>query len=295
MKPEARTSFAARCAELCPGFVAGAPLRARKSDLLAGTLLDGVAVVAKRVARPDDPVWTWYFAREVAIYRAVAPPVRVPRVHAIADDVIILERIPEPPLATRRRPAAALPPSTIAALLDACAALAAWQPPPVQSPSSAVTRELRRRTLEDPSAPLAWIRDGLGRVRDRGAISAGAATRACGALAAHAAIAPCHGDLLLRNVHAGPVLLDWECAGDHAADWDRALLWTQLAPAGRAQVEAAVADPPARAAAFRALALFALAREVLFLDAFRAPAAHPARAELARELAELEALLRRSG
>ena len=63
-------------------------------------------------------------------------------------------------------------------------------------------------------------------------------------------------------------LVDWECAGSHARDWDLALLWTQLAPAARTIVEDAVRDSSIRWRAFLGIVAFALARELKYLDAF---------------------------
>jgi hypothetical protein len=89
------------------------------------------------------------------------------------------------------------------------------------------------------------------------------------------------------------VLVDWECAGEHAADWDLALVFTQLAPEARVAIDEVVAGGP-RARAFAALVTFALVRERAFLDAFRTPPDAPARlgieVELAAALERLRAL-----
>ncbi len=98
-----------------------------------------------------------------------------------------------------------------------------------------------------------------------------------------------HGDVLLRNIVMdgdAPVLVDWECAGGHPPEWDRALLWSQLGPVSRAEL-AAGATPR-----FHATCAFALAREIRFAQAFRADDAH---AEVRRnrdDIATLAALLR---
>jgi len=145
---------------------------------------------------------------------------------------------------------------------------------------------LRQRLLEDPTAP-SWIREGLVRCHDRALIDDATRDAALAAIDAHAPVAPSHGDLLLRNAMQTAdgelVLIDWECAGLHVADWDLALLWTQLAASGRQAVEAAIGDGPRRRA-FLALVVFALCREVVFLDAFRIPPEHRGRVVVQREL-----------
>ncbi len=287
MTPEAGTDFARRCAELCPGFVAGAKVHARKSELLTGEL-DGQPVIAKRLLKPDR-VWDWYFAREVAIYRAFAatpPPFAVPRVHAVADDVIVIERLPVA-LAKLRRPAAALPVATVEQLIAMHERIASHAFPVEPARPAGVEAQLERRLLEDPTDPT-WIASGLARSHGRGLIDDDTLATAEAALAAHALIAASHGDLLLRNAMARAdgsiVLVDWECAGRHIADWDLALLWTQLDPAGRAFVDARIIGD-ARRRAFDALIVFALCRELVFLDAFRTPVDHHGRRQVTDELA----------
>jgi aminoglycoside phosphotransferase (APT) family kinase protein len=114
------------------------------------------------------------------------------------------------------------------------------------------------------------------------------------ALAGHAPVATSHGDLLLRNAMQRPdgelVLVDWECAGSHVADWDLALLWTQLDDTGRAIVDARIGGG-ARHSAFLALVLFALCREVVFLKAFRVPAEHAGMRRVTEELAAVASRL----
>lgn len=208
--PAPDADFAAQIASLCPGFVAGAPLRARKSRVLAGTL-DGRAVVAKQ--RNPDRVWRWYFANEVAVYRAGLP--YAPQLIAASDDVLVVADAGAP-LATRRRPHADVDLRRFLALRDALADLALPVPPPAPS-------ALRHRLLEDPSDPR-WIHDGLvgrGYPQLADAIPDDLAT--------------CHGDLLLRNVCTDAVV-DWECAGRHPRDWDLGLLYTQLSHASRADL-----------------------------------------------------------
>ncbi|MBA3397530.1 MAG: phosphotransferase [Deltaproteobacteria bacterium] len=171
------------------------------------------------------------------------------------------------------------------ALVAITAAFAGWAgTAPVGAPPPRVRSQLRARLLEDPTAPVTWVRDGLAVCVRRGILSRDAATQIDAAITADPRIAPAHGDLLLRNVIAGPDgslgLVDWECAGPHLVDWDRALLWTQLAPASRGPVEAAAQTP-----AFRGLVAFALAREIAFLRAFRVPARHAGLLAVIAELA----------
>jgi hypothetical protein len=272
--PEPGLDFHARRA--APGFVATGPPRVlRKSEVLVGTV-DGVAVLAKRIARPSA-VWAWYFAREVAIYRAFAdmpPDVRVPRLVVADAEVLVIEHIGGSPLATRRRPASALPAPVLDALLAALDRLAAWSGSvPDLAPSPYVRAQLRDRLLEDPTDP-AWIADGARRASRRGLVDAGIANAIADAIGTETAFA--HGDMLLRNA-IGNVLVDWECAGRYPRDWDKALLWTQLAPHLRPIVEASVPAP--RRPAFVALAAFALVRELRFADAFGAD-----RSQIAGEL-----------
>ena len=270
MTPGPSADFADACAALCPGFRASAPVRlARKSELLWGEL-DGIAVVAKRVRTPG-PVWAWYFAREIAIYRAfarTAPPVRIPRLIAADPDVLIIEALPGAPLATLRHPAAPLAPATIDRMIAIRDALAAYSEVVGDPPPPAVRRQLRERFLEDPTAPIDWVHDGLARAARRNLLDGAIADRALAALASpHVAFA--HGDLLLRNAIADGddiALVDWECAGPHVRDWDLALLWTQLAGAARGHLEARAGDRT-----FFALCVFAIARERKFLAAFGEP------------------------
>jgi len=300
-RARATADFAALCAEVCPGFLPQRRVAARKSELLAGTV-DGAPAIAKRLARPDE-VWDWYLRREIAIYRAFAaapPPLRVPRLLAAdeARGVLILERVPGAPLATHRRPR--VPPSAAdaAALVELRRRIAAWPgplpPEPPRSPRAA--RQIAARLLEDPSAPRAWFHAGVARCAALGLLPADAARAIDAALAAHPAVAPSHGDLLLRNVIRDGdqlALVDWECAGLHLEDWDLALLWIQLEPPARVPVEATVrAGGSARWRAFCGLAAFALARELAFLRAFRRAAPDGAAATRLRgELAEIFAAL----
>lgn len=303
MAPDLDPGFLARCRALCAFRATGEILPARKSQLVVGEV-EGAPAIAKRVARAGDaaidPVWAWYFAREVAIYRAFAaqpPAVRTPALIAADDEVLVIERLPGAPVARRRRPHAELPHHQVVSLLDARRAIAVWQGElPSEPPPPRVRSQLRSRLLEDPTAPIAWITEGLARAATRGWLDADDARRADEAIAAYPVVAPSHGDLLLRNVIADAntlALVDWECGGLHAADWDLALLYTQLADAAREPIEAEIeVGTRERARAFVALTLFAFARELAFLDAFRAPQDDPARRVVARELDETAARLR---
>jgi hypothetical protein len=299
-RARAEADFAALCAEVCPGFRPLGRVPARKSELLAG-VVDGAPAIGKRLARPDE-VWAWYLRREIAIYRAFAaapPAFRAPRLLAAdeARGVLVIERLAGPPLATRRRPR--VPPSAadVTALVELRARIAAWPGawPPEPPRSAAASRRIAARLLEDPSAPRAWFHGGVARCAASGILAADTARRIDDALAAHPAIAPGHGDLLLRNaIRDGDRigLVDWECAGLHLEDWDLALLWTQLEGPARAPIEVAVqAGGAPRRRAFLGLVAFALAREVAFLRAFRAAPGSAAFARVRAELAAASAAL----
>jgi Ser/Thr protein kinase RdoA (MazF antagonist) len=273
-------------------------VRARKSELLAGEL-DGAPVIAKRLVRPN-PVWAWYLAREIELYRAfdaTPPPIRVPRLIAADDEVLVIERLEGAPLAKLRRPYAELAPEVVEELIAMHDALATWPGAfPALQPTTAVRSQLRTRLLEDPTSPIEWVRAGLARCGAKSILDSSTVRDALAALDAHSPIAPSHGDLLLRNVIGaegggqGVGLVDWECAGLHVADWDLALLWTQLAPDARSSIEQAIGDGP-RLRTFWALAVFALAREVTFLHAFRVPPYHKSMRRVVEELARARARL----
>jgi Phosphotransferase enzyme family len=296
--PGPELDFHHRVAELCPGFVASGPPRAfRKSALLFGSI-GGERVLAKRLVKADA-VWAWYFARELALYRAFAsapPGVRTPRLIAAAPDVLVIERVTgeRSSLATKRRPMAALPIRTIAALLAASDALARYAPPVTPKPIVRVHSQLHERLLEIPDEPR-WVQDGLRLAARRQLLAEPLARTLDDALARYPTTAFAHGDLLLRNAICDDdddlVLVDWECAGIYPRDWDRALLWTQLAAPARGLVEDAVRDSGGRWRAFLALVSFALVRELRFIDAF-APSDR-SRSERAAIEAELAAVVAR--
>jgi aminoglycoside phosphotransferase len=283
--------------ELCPGFIAAGPARTfRKSAALLGSVGE-THVLAKRLVKPDA-VWAWYFARELALYRAFAaapPGARTPRLIAAADDMLVIERISGEPLAAKRRPAAMLPIRTIAALLAAGDELARYAPPVTPKPLARVHSQLHERLLEIPDEP-SWVQDGLRLAARRGLLAEPHARTLDDALARYPATAFAHGDMLLRNAICDDddelVLVDWECAGIYPRDWDRALLWTQLAAPARGLVEDAVRDSGGRWRAFLALVSFALVRELRFCDAFApSDASRATRAAIEAELAAVAARL----
>jgi len=267
--------------------VGASELRARKS------IVEIVGDTVVKRPRTDDPLWWWYFEREVHVYRAFAAKpivgVRVPRLIEASAERLVIELCAGAPLSERRTPWAVVPAAIVERLIATRAALAAYELAPFRQDAGALRAKLRDRLLEDPTDPVGWIVDGLVRCERRGFLSDAGLLVA--ALEAHAPVAFGHGDLLLRNVIADRgelVLVDWECAGSHVYDWDLALLYTQLAPASRGPIEAAIGDATPRRAAFRALVAFAFARELRFLAAYPDP---PARTE-ERLRTEIRAVLR---
>lgn len=299
MTPDPDSGFAEACRQVCPAFRATGPrLRARKSSVLPGDI-DGVAVIAKRVAKDSD-VWRWYFARETAIYRERSGSLPMPRLIAADDSILIVERVPGEPLGRRRDPRAALPAAALDELIAIHCRIArstgAW---PTIEPTPRVRSQLRSRLLEDPTAPVEWVRAGVERVVSRRIVPRDLGQRMTSAIDAHAEIAPSHGDPLLRNAIGEHIderwritLVDWECAGLHLADWDLALLYTQLTAESRAPIEREVRSSDARWRCFVALVAFAIAREISFAIAFRTPDEHPRLVRRRAELVAVGALLR---
>jgi aminoglycoside/choline kinase family phosphotransferase len=252
--------------------------RTLKTCLLDGEL-GGAAVIAKVLAHAD-PLWRWYFEREVTLYRRFAlepPPVRTPRLYAAdpARGVLVLERLGA--ALSPRRQATRIDAAAIAALLEALGRLNRWTRgldlAPTTPPLKSTLRSMRARLLEDPSGPLAWFVEGFRRCYELGVLREQDAARMTAALEGHSTLGFCHGDLLLRNVLRdgdGVALVDWECAGAHPQDWDLALLWAGLPAELRPQVEEVVLHgggqcaTPARWAAFLAAVAYALAREIKF-------------------------------
>jgi hypothetical protein len=273
-----------RLARAAPAFVPeGEPFRTAKCILTYGHY-EGVPAVAKLLGPREGP-WRWYFERELALYRAFAseaPPVRAPALFAASEveGALVLERLRGAPLCETRAARGPLPPGSLHALLDS---LDRWRAVDLSAPAYAscaiepstdVRDALRARLLEDPSAPLRWITDGLAWAARRALLPPSVAELALDALEAHPATRPCHGDLLLRNVlwledpEASPRLawIDWECAGLHAEGWDLGLLWVNVSEQDRDAV-ASCARSLGNSLAFRAwaaCALFACARERLY-------------------------------
>lgn len=276
----------ARIADALPELVIDRHVRSLKCVVAFGSLAG--ARVCVKVLHHADPVWAWYFARERVVLAQLPAALPAPRLQGldVGPDLIVVDELAGAPLARHRH--VAHPPAP--ALVHACIALAeqihALALTPAAAPGPALTEVLRRRLLEDPSAPLEWVHAGIERCASLGHVASTQAERMHAALDAYPETACCHGDFLPRNlIAAGPhvAACDWECAGLHARDWDLALLWANLDARERGPIVAAVAQPSERARAFRALAGFALARELEF-----ATRAAPARRDvLRRELGAL--------
>lgn len=202
---------------------------------------------------------------------------RVPRRLDAGEDWIVLERIEGAALAPGRHSDAA----NVEAIVALQRALSDY--PVRELPASPVRRTLQTRFLEDPTDPIGWITGGLQRAAKRKLLPAATAQSAVDVVSG-SDICFSHGDLLPRNIlmtPKGPVLIDWECAGPMLSSWDPALLYVSI-PATRALL------PKSRL--LFATVLFALAREVAFLQAF--PGTSSARQrELEREIAEASAQL----
>ncbi len=236
----------------------------------------GAAAIAKVLER-DEPVWRWYHEREIRLYAAFEhhpPPVVVPRLLASAPGIMIIDRRPGTALTPGRATKTPIGESAMCALLQHTEAINRWKcPDPRWPPSPGVTAEMRRRLLEDPSAPRAWFLEGLIRCVDLDILSADDAER-MDALIRALPVRSCHGDLLLRNAlwdGEALSLIDWECAGPHPMHWDRALLWACLLPEEREALEAHVLKTHASTSAgFYACVAWALAREIKFSRGRRA-------------------------
>ena len=250
----------------------GTPSWSIKTVVFPGELA-GQPAVAKVLER-DLPVWRWYLQREIGLYQSFAKvplPVRAPRLldadpeHAI----LIEERLPGAALAQGRAAPGPIGAQALGALLEASEKLNAWSWAhlPRFDPPAEAHQEMRRRLLEDPTAPMAWFLEGIDRCVQLNLLSAPEAKRMRAGLE-DSAIATCHGDMLLRNAlwdGEDLRLIDWECMGPHPAHWDRAILWPGLVPVEQDALEVYI-DKHHRAtrSAFYATVAWALARELKF-------------------------------
>jgi hypothetical protein len=243
----------------------GAIARSTKCLLVSATV-EGREVVVKALIR-DAPVWSHYLRRERQVYEQLRPAnVRVPRLVASGATFLVLERVPGAPLARKRHdPAIArIDAATWEVLLAAHASLRAWGPVVTERPDPAVVGVMRKRILEDPSAPVDWVVDGVRRLRALATLDADDAERMVDALSGDPATCFSHGDLLLRNVlrdAAGLALVDWECAGEHLVGWDAGLLWVFAPEWARRRLED---EHAASRRAFLACVAFALTREAFY-------------------------------
>ena len=250
----------------------------------------GRFAVRKRLERAEPP-WPFYMRREIALHRAFAElvlPVRVPELLGanVERGFFVMERIRGKPLAARRHVVPTDRPTWNAVIATARAIRSIGCSVDV-APTRADHDAMRARLFEDPTAPVAWITDGLRACARRGLLApetADALARDVGEPTFQ------HGDLLLRNVMrdaGGLVVIDWECAGLHAAGWDAALLSVFAPKWARAELARGI-DPRS----YRACFVFALLREIVF----RRGKADDVLARLEEELAlALEAAADRSG
>jgi len=242
-----------------------------KSIVIVGDSERG-PVFCKKLWREDE-LWRWYFARELELHRRfaeAAPPLPCARLLA-ADPgarLLLLEALPGPPLTRLRRAEEPLAETTLERAVELAARLARWERgialAPRDPPPPAARRAMRNRLLEDPSAPLDWVREGIARGVALGLCDEALAGAMLAALMRRPRVVFAHGDLLPRNllqVAGGLTPVDWECAGTHPEGWDRALLWANL-PAARPRIEATL-EEEARAG-FWACVGFALIRELKF-------------------------------
>jgi hypothetical protein len=237
----------------------------------------GRPAIAKLTGPRDGP-WRWYFDRELALYRSFArepAPVRLAALMASdeVEGVMVFERLRGECVCETRAARRSLGPALLEAVLDSLdrfATLALDDPRwTTLAPESSVTRALRDRLLEDPSAPIEWVCEGLALSARRGLLPERSALRAVERVREHPVARASHGDFLLRNVMAteeGVAWIDLECAGAHAQGWDLALLWVNVVDEDRAVIERRVERLGSLAAerAWAACALFAIARERLY-------------------------------
>lgn len=242
---------------------------------------NGRAAIAKLTGPRDGP-WRWYFDRELALYRAFATepaPVRLAELF-FADEregVMVFEWLRGQCVCETRGARRSVGRERLEAILDSLdvfSTIAVSDPRiPAIEPDAAVRKALRERLLEDPSAPLAWIEEGLVASAKKRLLPESIALRAAERAREHRVTRASHGDFLLRNVMAldgdDPRAIAWidlECAGAHAQGWDLALLWVNVVDEDRAAIERRVERWGSVEAtrAWAACALFAIARERLY-------------------------------
>ncbi|MBZ4324031.1 phosphotransferase [Streptomyces huiliensis] len=226
--PELR-SLIASVHHVCPEFAPGQVLRrSGRSVLLVGTAGRTGAVAKCLLDR--SPAGTERFRQEIAAYRTFVrhrPPIRVPRLIAADPEngVLVVERMPGRPAATRRHPSDTPPRADVRVALGAVCRVNLWQPPvgmfdmPLDY-AKHITRYHELGLLTDRDmGDLQKLLHGLAHVQGQF----------------------CHGDAQLANMllsPAGPVLVDWGQAGWYLPGYDLATLWTVLgdAPLARRQI-----------------------------------------------------------
>lgn len=300
-----------RLQTLCPEFVAtGSAFRTAKCALIEGTYNDQPAIA--KTLGPRECPWSWYVQREIALYqqlRTCTTPIRVPSLLYAneSERVMILSRfVGSSPLCSTRERTTPLAPATLTKLLHSIAQWRAFflldcDSLPVPTPTEHTA--LRDRLLEDPSAPMQWVREGLLRSVQLSLLDSLDVECALDALAMiDESKNTClsHGDLLLRNVlqcsDGDLAWIDLECAGQHAQGWDLALLWVNVHDADREAIVAFAEqedneDSRANLRSFYACALFAIAREILYRS--RARDSDRRSQRLIRDRAEVAQILRK--
>ena len=305
---ETLNNLCTRLSSLCPDFVVtGTPFRTAKCALVEG-LFDGKPAIAKTLGPRIQP-WDWYFARELSIYRQLTtPPVRIPTLlfAAEVEQVMILSRFDSAvPLSLTRERTHPLGASVLSMLLHSLTLwreAAAIRAKDLASPNPSTQSKLRERLLEDPTAPLAWITEGLRRSCELELLDAQSVDDALAALdeaTGDNSVCYSHGDLLLRNVlqckDGALAWIDLECSGFHASGWDLGLLWANVHDEDRPMLEKFASESPlphsvSKLRAFYACALFAIARELLYRSR---RSAHNRRSQrLLADRAQLALLLR---
>jgi hypothetical protein len=237
----------------CPGFHAtGAPVRTGTSLLLPGTA-GGVAVMAKQ---PTDPraFWQDRCRHEITVYQALAAagpaPVLTARLVAAdpAHPLLVITRLPGPPLHPRRYPEGPVPPAALPSLLRTLSRLHQWHP------AAAFPAD------GDYLSQLASYRNAL----IPGTSFARIATLCQAVMPAQQLE---HGDAHLANAIAAPggvALIDLECTAWRPAGYDLAKLWIYLgaSPAARPAVLAELTSWPSQHAGFWIAVTLVAAREI---------------------------------